>query len=88
MAQTQDTTNTPAFVAAKATEKTRANLDALILLGTFGPPDNRAALLRLSNGRVARVSTGDVIGGDQIVAIDEGRLALNQNGTAHWLLMP
>jgi Tfp pilus assembly protein PilP len=88
MAQTQDTTPTPAAVARQATEQTTANLDALILLGTFGPSDDMTALLRLSNGTVARVSTGDDIGGDTVVAIDEGRLALNQNGTAHWLSMP
>ncbi|MFZ5961379.1 amidophosphoribosyltransferase [Thalassococcus sp. BH17M4-6] len=88
MAETPDTTDTPAIVAENATRETDANLDALILLGTFGPQDNLTALLRLSNGKIAKVSRGDEIGGDTVIAIDEGRLALAQNGTAHWLAMP
>ena len=88
MAQSKDTTDTPAIVSDKATERTNANLSSLILLGTFGPSDDLTALLRLSSGKVARVRKGDVIGRDTVVAIDDGRLALNQNGTAHWLNMP
>ena len=88
MAQPQDTPPTPDIVARNATQRTGDNLDRTILLGTFGPEGNRSALIRLSNGTVAKVGTGDRLGRDRIVAIDDGRLALAKNGTALWLTMP
>ncbi|MGR3442261.1 MAG: pilus assembly protein PilP [Thalassococcus profundi] len=88
MAQNQDTTPTPAEVAQNATQTTDANLRSLVLLGTFGPEGDLTALLRLTNGTTARVRTGDRIGGDRIVAVDDGRLALAENGRMHWIEMP
>jgi Tfp pilus assembly protein PilP len=88
MAQNHDTTPTPAEVAQNATQTTDANLRSLVLLGTFGPEGDLTALLRLTNGTTARVRTGDRIGGDRIVAVDDGRLALAENGRMHWIEMP
>ncbi|WP_232824854.1 amidophosphoribosyltransferase [Primorskyibacter marinus] len=87
MAQPQ-TTSTPQFVFDKATERSNSNLRKLILLGTFGPASDPKALLRLSNGRVARVAIGDKIGGAKVLAIDDGKLALAQNGKTNWLATP
>ena len=82
----QDTT--PTHVAQQATQTTDDLRGALILLGTFGPNDHPQALLKLRGGKIATVSRGDVVNGKTIVAIEEGRVALARNGTAHWLEMP
>ncbi len=87
MAQS-DTTPTPTSVAQRATEHTDTNLNRIVLLGTFGTNAAPQALLRLPDGRVARVSPGDQVGQDTVYAIDETRIALGQNGRAKWVEMP
>lgn len=83
-----DTTPTPAGVAQVATQRTRTNLGQIVLLGIFGTQAAPQALLRLPNGRVARVSPGDRVGHDTVYAIDAARIALGQNGRARWVGMP
>lgn len=83
---TQDAT--PTNVAQQATRMTNDLRGALILLGTFGSNDHPKALLKLRGGKIATVSRGDVVKGETIVAIEESRVALARNGTAHWLAMP
>ncbi|SNR58338.1 pilus assembly protein PilP [Puniceibacterium sediminis] len=82
------TTQTPTSVARSATHRTEINLNRLVLLGTFGTQAAPQALLRLPDGRVARVSLGDRLGQDTVYAIDAARIALGQNGRAQWLEMP
>ncbi|MFA8385618.1 MAG: amidophosphoribosyltransferase [Pelagibaca sp.] len=82
----QDTT--PTNVAKQATQTTDDLRGALILLGTFGTNDHPQALLKLRGGKIATVSRGDLVKGETVVAIEEGRVALARNGTAHWLEMP
>lgn len=80
--------STPAQVARAATQSATDFGGALTLLGTFGASDNPSAILRLRNGRTTSVSRGDSVAGQTVVAIEEGRVALSRNGTAHWLDMP
>lgn len=50
-------------LAAAATLKGAITLDQTSLLGVFGTSKNRRALLRMSDGRMKRVSQGEVIDG-------------------------
>ncbi|WP_417721906.1 amidophosphoribosyltransferase [Salipiger sp.] len=84
MAQEQ----TPANVAQTATQEAKLPRRGVILLGTFGSNGTGGALLRLSDGRTARVTVGDSVGSARVVAIDEERLALSQNGRAQWISVP
>jgi hypothetical protein len=79
---------TPPKVAATATQTTHDLGGALILLGTFGTQTDPQALLKLRNGSTETMSRGDKVNGQTVVAIEEGRVALARNGTAHWLDMP
>ncbi|WP_292291439.1 amidophosphoribosyltransferase [Marivita sp.] len=79
---------TPPRVARQATQTTSDLGGALTLLGTFGPQDDPNALLKLRGGKTTTVSRGDRVQGQTVVAIEDGRVALARNGTAHWLEMP
>ncbi len=59
-----------------------------VLLGTFGSESDRAALLRLPNGRMRTVGIGDDVGGDRVVAIAENSIVVDHGGTARRILMP
>ncbi len=50
-------------LAGAATLKNALSFDKTSLLGVFGTSKNRRALLRMSNGRLKRVSQGEVIDG-------------------------
>ena len=82
----QDTT--PPQVAATATQTTNDLGGPVTLLGTFGSQSDPQALLKLRGGKTATVSRGDRVNGQTVVAIEDGRVALARNGTAHWLDMP
>ncbi|BBU56789.1 hypothetical protein KU6B_30540 [Mameliella alba] len=81
-------TATPQAVIAAATTPATGNLDKLILLGTFGGGEARKALVRTSRGKVVTLKAGDKIGRDPIVAIEDGRIALLQQGKTRWLTQP
>lgn len=69
-----------ASVAEQATETRAINLRRVNLLGVFGTANNRAALVRLSNGNVVRVSVGDRLDGGQVSAISETQLRYVKSG--------
>ena len=79
---------TPANVADLATEKGVLPLDQLVLIGTFGTPDNRGALLLTARGRVIRVRKGDVTAAGRIVGIEAGTVVLHRRGRTVNLSMP
>lgn len=79
---------TPEIVAKSATQSAKLPSRGVVLLGTFGAGGESGALLRLSDGRTARVAVGDRIGSAQVVAIDAERVALAQNGRAKWIGLP
>ncbi|MBY6005828.1 amidophosphoribosyltransferase [Salipiger bermudensis] len=56
-----------------------------MLLGVFGDARAPEALVRLRSGRLDTVALGDRVDGREVVAIDDGRIALARGGKATWL---
>jgi hypothetical protein len=79
---------TPPQVAQQTTQTTPDLGGALTLLGTFGSQSDPHALLKLRDGQTTTVSRGDLVNGQTVIAIEDGRVALARNGTAHWLEIP
>ncbi|MEC9251008.1 MAG: HAD hydrolase-like protein, partial [Pseudomonadota bacterium] len=48
------------------------NLNRINLIGVYGQPSDRRALVRLSNGRYRKVKVGDRIDGGRVLAIGDG----------------
>ncbi|MFN4100822.1 MAG: hypothetical protein ACK4GT_13680, partial [Pararhodobacter sp.] len=69
-----------ASVARAATEENAIRLNRVNLIGVFGSPNSRRALVRLSNGRVVRVQVGDQLDGGQVAAIGDSELRYVKNG--------
>ena len=69
-----------ASVARQATETNAINLGNINLIGVFGSPDDRRALVRLSSGRVVRVQVGDRLDGGRVTAIGESELRYTKSG--------
>ncbi|MDW4496855.1 amidophosphoribosyltransferase [Sulfitobacter sp. D35] len=77
---------TNSTVAKHATTSVR--FENTTLIGVFGRPGAMGALLRLSNGRIARVETGDTVGGARVVAIAEDKIALRRGSRNTVLHLP
>ncbi|MFW5678135.1 MAG: hypothetical protein ACOCXK_00605, partial [Rhodosalinus sp.] len=77
-----------ASVARAATESNAINLRRLNLIGIYGDPSNRRALVRLSSGRYQKVEVGDRLDGGRINAIGEDQLRYVKNGRNMVLRMP
>ncbi|MFK7876923.1 MAG: hypothetical protein AB8B71_14260 [Paracoccaceae bacterium] len=75
-------------VAKQATVKNAINLKKINLMGVYGTPSNRRALIRLSNGRYKKVKVGDRIDGGRISAIGEGELRYQKGSRNVVLRMP
>ncbi|MFZ9199431.1 MAG: hypothetical protein ACO22Z_08795, partial [Paracoccaceae bacterium] len=58
-----------ASVAKQATFRNALNLDKTALIGVYGTPSKRYAMVRSANGRYKKVTVGDRIDGGQIQAI-------------------
>jgi len=71
---------TTASVAQQATQARAINLRRVNLIGVFGTPNDRRALVRLSNGQVVRVQVGDRLDGGQVSAIGDNELRYVKNG--------
>ena len=69
-----------ASVARQATQTNAISLNEINLIGVFGAPENRRALVRLSSGRRVRVGVGDRLNGGQVTAIDENQLHYTRRG--------
>ncbi|SLN38813.1 hypothetical protein ROJ8625_01800 [Roseivivax jejudonensis] len=80
--------DTPATVARSATRPAQFSRRETILLGVFGSEEARQALIRLPDGRTARVTRGTRIGRDHVVSIDADRIALARNGRSRWIEIP
>ena len=77
-----------ASVARQATLDNALNLRRLNLIGVYGTPANRRALIRLPSGRYKKVKVGDRIDGGKIVAIGDSELHYQKNGRKVTLDMP
>lgn len=69
-----------ASVSEQATQARAINLRQVNLLGVFGTANNRAALVRLSNGNVVRVSVGDTLDGGRVSSISDTELRYVKRG--------
>jgi hypothetical protein len=77
-----------ASVARSATVKNAINLRQVNLIGVYGKPSSRRALIRLSNGRYQKVSVGDRIDGGRVSAIGNSELRYTKGGRNVVLQMP
>ena len=77
-----------ASVAREATIRNAINLRRVNLIGVYGTPSDRRALVRLANGRYKKVQVGDRIDGGRISAIGEGELRYQKKGRNLVLKMP
>ena len=77
-----------ASVARAATETDAIELRRVNLIGVYGAPANRRALVRLSDGRYQKVQVGDRLDGGRISAIGEDQLRYVKNGRNLVLRMP
>lgn len=75
-------------VAKSATEKSNFKKSRMSLVGIFGDPNKRRALIRLSSGRYVKVQTGDKVGGWKISAISENSLRINKDRRNQTLRIP
>ncbi|MBE0413001.1 hypothetical protein [Yoonia sp.] len=80
---------TPACVAERATLPGALPLNGLTLIGIFTLQDGPAALLRSSNGQIARATPGTAVLGVTVTAISAATVMLvDQTGTSHALAVP
>ena len=77
-----------ASVAREATVRNALNLRKVNLIGVYGTPSNRRALVRLSNGRYRKVEVGDRFDGGRVSAIGDSELRYQKSGRNVVLKMP
>lgn len=77
-----------ANVARQATVANAINLRQINLIGVYGKPSSRRALVRLSNGRYQKVQVGDRLDGGRVAAIGDSELRYSKNGRNVVLDMP
>ncbi|MBM7066847.1 hypothetical protein [Actibacterium sp. 188UL27-1] len=82
------TTPTRASVARQATVKDAIRLGRVNLIGVFGPPNQRRALVRLPSGKLMRVKIGDRVDGGRVAAIGNEELRYVKGGRNLVLKMP
>lgn len=71
---------TRASVAKQATIANVLDLGDINLIGVYGAPKDRRALVRLSTGRYVKVQVGDRLDGGKVAAIGDGQLSYVKNG--------
>ena len=77
-----------ASVAKQATVKNAIKLREINLIGVYGKPSSRRALIRLSNGRYQKVAVGDTLDGGRVLAIGDNELRYKRRGRDVVLRMP
>ena len=75
-------------VTKEATVRNAINLRRINLMGVYGSPSNRRALVRLSNGRYKKVKVGDRIDGGRVSAIGDSELSYVKGSRSIVLKMP
>jgi len=79
---------TSASVTKQATVRNAINLNRINLMGVYGTPSNRRALIRLANGRYKKVQVGDRIDGGKVSAIGDAELRYQKGSRNIVLKMP
>ena len=77
-----------ASVAKQATYKNALNLSKINLIGVYGTPSKRYALIRQANGKYKKVRVGDRIDGGRIEAITQNEVRYQKGGRLIALSMP
>jgi hypothetical protein len=77
-----------ASVAREATVSNAINLRRVNLIGVYGTPSERRALVRLPNGRYQKVEVGDRFDGGRVSAIGDSELRYQKSGRSVVLTMP
>lgn len=80
--------NTTASVAQAATLSNAIRLRDVNLIGVYGQPNNRRALVRLGNGRYVKVEIGSTLDGGQVTAIGDSALNYVKRGRTIALQLP
>ncbi len=78
----------PTTVSRAATMENAINLRRINLIGVFGKPTSRSALVRMRNGRFKKVKVGDRIDGGRVAAIGESELRYVKSGRNLTLKIP
>lgn len=75
-------------VARAATDENILRLNQMNLIGVYGRPQDRRALVRLKNGRYVKVEVGDRLDRGRVTAIGDGELRYQRGGRNIVLRMP
>lgn len=78
----------PGGVARAATIDNAMRLRDINLIGVFGRPNDRRALVRMANGRYVRVEVGSRLDGGRVTAINDSSLRYTKSGRSVTLNMP
>lgn len=80
----------PASGSAADTATVAAQFDPTepLLLGTYGSDSDRRAILRLPNGVLSKVTVGDRLAGDKVLAIAEDFVTVAHQGTLRRFTFP
>lgn len=79
---------TRANVAKEATFTKAITLSKTSLIGVFGTPSNRHALIRSGNGKITRVKVGDRLEGGIVQAITQNEVRYQKGSKLYALTMP
>ena len=79
---------TKASVAKNATFANAINLGKTNLIGVYGTPSKRYALIRLGSGQYKKVRVGDRVDGGTVAAITESEVRYKKGGRMVALAMP
>lgn len=77
-----------ASVSRQATLNNAIDLRKVNLIGVYGTPSNRRALVRLPSGRYKKVQVGDTIDGGRVSAIGDSELRYQKGGRNLVLKIP
>ena len=78
----------PGGVARAATQEDAIRLREINLIGVYGRPNARRALVRLNNGRYVRVEVGSALDGGQVTAIGDAALNYVKRGRTYAIELP
>ena len=78
----------PANIQKEATERSRLSKNQISLIGVFGKPSARHALLRMPSGRFVKVKSGQKVGGWKVSAIGESSVRIIKGNRNQILRMP
>lgn len=84
----QPTGSIPTTVARAATVDNAIRLREINLIGVYGRPNDRRALVRLSNGRFVKVEVGSSLDGGRVTAIGDSALNYVKRGRTYALQLP